>query len=75
MKKGKKQMMDLTETSMLGAAGSMALGGLGGSVATQGQRGISRAVGQSRAIGSMIGLGMLVRGIKQPKPRKVRRWL
>ena len=73
MKKAKKQMIDLTTSSMVGAAGSLGLAGIGGAAATHGQQGIANMFRFAPAMGSMIGTGMLLRQVKKLEPKKKRR--
>ena len=74
MKKTKKQIMDLTMGSMVGAAGSIGLAGIGGAAATHGQQGISNMMRFAPSMGTMVGTGMLLRQVKkmQPKKKKMR---
>ena len=63
MKKAKKQIKSIGETALTGAGMSMALGGIGGTSAVQGQAGISKATGYLPATGTMMGVGMMMRTI------------
>jgi len=58
---------------MIGAAGSMALGGIGGTVATSGQAGIAAATSFMPSIGTMAGVGMLTRAVQSIEPKKRKR--
>ena len=58
MKQLKKQMLDMTEVSMLGVGSSMAIGALGGSSA--GVQGATKYMGTT---GKMVGMGGVMRTI------------
>lgn len=73
MKKVKRQIKNIIGTSMIGAAGSVALGSIGGTVAAHGQLGISRAAGFMGPIGSMAGVGAVMESIKQVDFNKKRK--
>ena len=70
MKKAKKQIMDITEMSFIGAGSSMALGGLGGGAATHGQQGIANTMRFAPAMGSMVRIGALMRTTKKMYKKK-----
>ena len=69
-KKSKKQIMGMVGTSMIGAGGSLALGGIGGSAAIHGQQGISNATKFMGITGTMIGTGMVMDSLKKLSPKK-----
>lgn len=65
-KKGKKNkdknyIKGVVGTTMMGAGGSMALGAIGGVSAVHGQKGIAKATKFMPAMGSVYGVGMVVR--------------
>jgi|24BtaG_2_1085350.scaffolds.fasta_scaffold00312_9 hypothetical protein len=69
-KKYKKKVMGMVETSMIGSAGSIALGGIGGTSAHHGQAGIQSATSFMGVTGSMVGTGMLMDSVKKLSPKK-----
>lgn len=76
-KKLKKGTTDILETSVIGGAGSLALGSIGGAAATSGQAGIAGATRFLGTTGTVLGAGAVVglagEAFKQPKKRKSRR--
>ena len=58
MKKAKKQILGLAETSMIAGGSAMAIGSIGGNTA-----GITNAMKYAPAMGSMVGAGMVMRTI------------
>lgn len=66
----KKQIKGMIGTSMLGAAGSMGLGAIGGANATHGQQGIRNATRYMGATGSIMGAGWLTKEAKKVFKKK-----
>lgn len=55
---------------MMGAAGSMALGSIGGNVALHGQQGIAGATRFLPIMGTMTGAGMVMRNLDAMSKKK-----
>jgi hypothetical protein len=72
-KKHAKTILDITTTSMIGAGGAIALGGIGGTSATHGQAGIAGATRFMPMMGTMAGTGMMMDTMKGLNPKKRRR--
>lgn len=70
MKKLKKNVMGIVGTSMLGAAGSMALGSIGGTAATSGQKGIASATSFLPVMGTMAGVSSVLGSLPKTKHKK-----
>ena len=63
----------MTGYSMMGAAGAIGLGAIGGATATSGQQGIQNAARFLPAMGSVTGLRMLLRTTEQTLEKKRKR--
>lgn len=68
MRKARKTIKDITQVSMLGAAGSTAVTVLGGSAA-----GIANATRYLGTTGRMAGIGMMMDSMKGLEPKKRKR--
>jgi len=71
MKRFRKQMQGIAGASMLGAGASIGLGAIGGTTAAHGAAGIQNMMAFAPAIGTMAGVGAVIRSIPEmPRRRK-----